>query len=455
MNETISDTKLMFFLQKKLREDPKLTAMFRSTAYCHVRLVNHIGYQPSVFVLANENQASYFGLTFCKSPWICPVCSARRMSKYAAEIACALDALAQPKYNQLACMITFAIPHTRFMSCEETTEILYNSWKNFIARGNKRTLFTYLKNIENKFKHNQEKKLIKAKSNDPFNRFCDYFNCTHRVRICEYTWGEHGWHPHFHALFWVDADKIQEVASWQKELNERWEKLVEKNMIKSLNKRRPQELENNKKRVKIIFERSTQRGKNAGCHISVDKDNKVIIQKSSMYVCGWGADKELTGNYKQKASNEGHYTPHQLLEMAMNGDDEKFKLFIEYAKATSLKNHKRTNFSHTGLKQIIEEWKQTHLYLETLKKKAIDVKKIHGDRRMVCWFNEQQWFKISLFEMQCKVPLKYAILRIAQETKSKTIIDFLLAPLKVKSKEPQKHPNYKHLQQLLRINTAA
>lgn len=457
MNEIISDTKLMFFLQKKLREDPKLTAMFRTTAYCHVRLIHHLGYQPGVFVLADEDKANYFGLAFCKSPWICPVCSAKRMSKYAAEIACALDALAQPKYNQLACMITFAIPHSRNMSCEETTEILYNTWKDFIEKGNKRGSSTYLKNIENKFKHNQEKKVVKVKSNDPFNRFCEYFNCTHRVRVCEYTWGEHGWHPHFHTLFWVDANKIQEVALWQEELNTRWEKLARRNMVKIWNKKYPQQPpEFNKNRANRLYELSTEEDPYSGCHISFDKNDKVIIQKSSMYICGWGADKELTGNYKKKASHEGHYTPHQLLELAMNGDDEKFNLFIEYAKATKLKRHARINFSvHSGIKKIIEEWKQTNLYLETLKKKAIDSKKIQGDRKMVCWFSEQQWFEISLFEMQHKIPLKYAILRIAKETKSKTIIDFLLAPLNIKSQMPQRHSNYKKLKRLLKIDMVA
>lgn len=447
MIEHISDTRLMFFLQKELRKSPELTKMFCSVAYCHVRLAKPLGYQPGVFVLTNEDQAKYFGLATCKSSWICPVCSAKQMAKYATEISCALDALAQPKYNQLACMITFTVPHTSGMSCEEVTEIVYNTWKDFMVHGNKRLNVGYYVNETNKFKHNQKKVLVKSKRKlkDPFSSFCEEFNCTHRVRVCEYTWGEHGWHPHLHTLFWVDANKINNVISWEKILNDRWMTLAKRNTLKIWNKKFPDKKEDNEKRLDIMY--SKLKRPEDGCYISKDKNGKVIIQKSSMYICGWGADKELTGNVRNKARTEGHYTPYQLLEMAANGDKEKFELFIEYAKATKLKRHNKINFSvHSGIKKIIAQWKLTNTYREVLKKKAMQEKNAHGKWEMVCWFSEKQWYIISLIEMQEKIPLKYAILEIAKKTKSKTIIDFLLHPLKIKSNPLNKHANYKEVE---------
>lgn len=398
----ISDHVLATMLKKKIAKNREDQKIMRSTLYCGSRVVKgKAGYEPGVFVLANKESAMFWGTTTCKNAWICPVCSARMMSKYAADIAAAIDALNEK--NQAAFMITFTVPHSSGMSCEETTEILFKTWSSFMVRGN----------------HNL--KSDKWKNADPFASFCEEFNCTHRIRVGEYTWGKHGWHPHFHCLFFIDKNKFKKVADWQDKLNERWMILAKRATIKIWQKTFPDKTKKQiQQRADIMFAKADKIG-SKGAYISVDKTGKVIVQKSSMYICGWGADRELTGNYQQKATNEGHMTPHEILQKAYNekyltSDEESEKwlnLYMEFARAIKRKQHTRISFGNSGLRQIINKHKQTVGYREVLKKKFMEQAANVGTWKTVCWFNESQWLKICLLDRQYNV--KFWILKLAKE----------------------------------------
>lgn len=398
MNEEISNTKLLKIVRQKISKNPHDVVLMKSILYCGSQLIRPQGMKPAVYVLTNDADARIFGTTSCKNSWVCPVCSARTMSKYAAEIACAIDAL-KTWHNQVACMITFTVPHTSGMSCQETTEILFNAWKDFVIHGNKKSNVKYYanENAEDKFKHGKKKSLKTSdkKINDVFASFCEEFNCTHRVRVGEYTWGSHGWHPHFHCLFWVDTDKLQQVKKWQDRLNKRWYELAKRHTIRIWNKLYPDNRQNNVTRANIMYDKA-DKDNSHGIYISVDKQGKVIEQKSSQYICGWGADKELTGNYQKKASNPNHMTPTQLLEKYQETHDEKWlNIFMEMARTTRIKKRRRVMFStQSGIKKIILKWKQTHTYLETLKKKVSEQAANRGVWKVVYWFNEQQWLHI-------------------------------------------------------------
>ncbi|MDO4424549.1 MAG: hypothetical protein Q4D17_02130 [Planctomycetia bacterium] len=390
MNEEISNTKLQQILRKKIAENPKDVVLMKSILYCGSKVIHQMAMTPAVYVLTDDADAKLFGTTSCKNTWVCPVCSARKMATYAAEIAVAIDALKQWK-NQVACMITFTVPHTISMSCQETSEILFNTWKDFITHGNRCGKNKYYR------RQNGQKILTEGATyiKDPFSQFCQHFNCSHRVRVGEYTWGKHGWHPHFHCLFWVDKNKLQEVKDWQETLNKRWYELALKQTIKIWNKLYPENKKNNCIRANIMYDKMDKKG-SQGIYISVDKDGKVIEQKSSQYICGWGADKELTGNYQSKATNPEHFSPRQLLEKYQETHDEKWlDIFMEMARTTRLKTYRRVMFStQSGIKKIIAEWKKTHRYIETLKKKALEKAANRGVWRVVYSFNEKQWSQI-------------------------------------------------------------
>ena len=129
LNE-ISDHALLNLLKRKIAKNPGDMKRMRSTFYCGSRVLNPgKGYEPGVFVLANNETARFWGTITCKNPWICPVCSARQMSKYATDVAVAIDALKER--GQAAFMITFTVPHTNGMPCDETTEILRSRQSQF------------------------------------------------------------------------------------------------------------------------------------------------------------------------------------------------------------------------------------------------------------------------------------------------------------------------------------
>lgn len=335
------------------------------------------------------------------------------MAKYAEEIACAIDAIKKTE-NQVACMITFTIPHTSGMSCEETTTILFNTWKNFVVRGNK-NLKTSWYAKEQKYSRTGEKvrKFNDKTSKDIFASFNSYFNCKHRIRVGEYTWGENGWHPHFHCLFFVDKNKLQETKQWQEALSARWYQLAMKNTIKVWNQKYPDQPEKNTTRAEIMYAKMDKKGSN-GCFISVDKNGKVIEQKSSMYICGWGADRELTGNYKNKASNEGHMSPYQILEKYDETKDEAWlDLYMEYARTIKKGRYSRINFGLSKIREIVKLWKQTNEYQKVLKKKFTNLAQSDaGLWKVICWFTKEQWLQICLIDRE--IPLKEMILDYAR-----------------------------------------
>lgn len=431
MIDEISDTRLQSLLKKKIAQRPDDIKLLKSIYYCGSKVAHALGAEPGVFVLANDKTAKFFGQTSCKNAWACPVCSARQMAQYATEIATAIDALAKPKYNQTAFMLTLTIPHTRGMTCYESTEIIYNAWKKFIVRGN----------------HNLK---IQWKARDTFATFCEETGCKHRVRVAEYTWGEHGWHPHFHCLFWVDNDKFHLVKGWQEEFQQRWLTLVKRETLRMWNKLFPDKKDDNKTRLRIMYERLNEESKAA--YISVDKKGEVIKQKSSNYICGWAADREVTGNVRNKATKEGHYTPHQILELAQSAttteEREKWlNIYMEYARATRQEKHRRINFSaRSGIKQIIEEYMKTSDYEKTLKKNITARNENVGLWRVVYWFSEEQWSYISTLDAQ-GATIKFQILSNAARANARSAIDKILESYDIKRTD-RKHHLERHVEDL-------
>ena len=436
MYEEIVNVRLQRKLKAWLHKHPKMEQDFRSLSYCGEKvLVGGDGSEPGVFVLSNGDDASLFGTTSCKSSWICPYCTAKRMAMFSIQIAMAIDAL-KVNHNQVAFMLTLTVPHTRGMTCEDTTEILYESWKDFMINA----------------PSTDDNKWFGWSDRDPMAAFCIHFHCHHRVRVGEYTHGEHGWHPHFHCLFWVDADKFNEVADWEEKLKNHWINIVRRRTLcrwdwqklksfsllpdnpsprgqyrkvarlvksKELADEVKVALDNNRTRLEIMYRNLNVESQ--ALFISKQDDGSIIEQKSSPYVCGWGADKELTGNYKMKASAEGHETPWQILERAVNNNDEKaFNLFMEYAYATRQFRHSRISFSiHSGIKQIIDDWSKNHSSTYTYKKKSTTWK-------VVVWFQKEQWYNMLCTEEATGVGLIESILFLATLPEARQrIIDFL------------------------------
>lgn len=428
------DHRLLHYLQKRIRQLPLAEQfLYRSTLYCGSKVSRLPHMHEGVFLLSNGEDSRLFGLNTCKNSWYCPACAAKVMSKYAANIACLIEALEEK--GQWAFMLTLTIPHTSGISCEESTEILYQSWKDFNVHGNK--------NQHSKYYSRKDKKRVKMivsdkKNKDVFASFCEEFHCIHRVRVAEYTWGEHGWHPHFHTLFFVDKTKFQKVKEWQDKIAERWQAIVRKNTLKMWKKLNPDKSIqgiNNRWEFMLTQSGDYQR-KSPMAYISVDKSGKVIRQRSSNYICGWGADKELTGNVSNKAAHDGHLTPYQILEKAAEGNEKMWDLYFQYMQAVRKKLHRRINFSK-GAKQIIQKWKQTKAYKEYIKKKHMQDKRDKWE--LVCWFTSKQWSKIC--EINEDTPIISNILYLATK-RDKELIAYYLNLYDIKLENETVHKEF-------------
>lgn len=413
----IYDHRLLHFLQSEIKKLPlNQQITLKTVGHCGSKVLRAMGHEPGVFLLNNDNgEAKFWGYTSCKNSWCCPVCSAKLMSKYSSQIATAIDAMKEK--GQVAVMITFTVLHIKSMKVTEVTDILYNTWKKFMTHGNK-TGYCYQYKQKNKVRY-KTGKVYKIK--DPFAAFCEDVGCKHRVRVGEFTWGrKNGWHPHFHCLFWVDKNKIDKVGEWEKTLENRWYDLATKETIKYFNKINPENPEYNEKRAKNLYAHKSEDSR--GVFISRNEDGTVREQLSSDYICGWGADKELTGNVRKEASHEEHLTPYQILEKASNGDKEMLNLYIEFCIGIYSRKHARINFStRSGIKKIISLYQQTEKYREFIKKKSIRDRRVW---KVLMWFTEKQWWNIC--DLDKKFPIKSNILYLASIGKIQLLKEYLL-----------------------------
>ena len=392
---TIIDYKLQRYYKHILEVTNSINDL-KAQYYCGSQIIKPAEEIPAVYISSDGKDAAFFGVATCKSSWSCPVCSVREMSKHANDISCAIDAL-KYWYHQSAAMITLTILHVKYMTAEEVEWILRHTWKDFTNHGNGKQ---------------------KACPKDVFASFCRTFKSTHRVRVGEATHGKNGFHFHYHCLFWFPSSRLQEIKKWEPILEARWNQLAKRNTLKLWAKKYPEGVKNgaNEAKVNKIYKHADCKGSH-GLYISKDANGNVIEQESSHYICGWGADKELTGNFQQKASQMGHRTPHQILEdFAKTGDMQDAYLYLEFAKA--VKGKARINFSiHSGIKAIIAKWKQTKMYKQVIQKKSIDL-----DRKkwkVICWLRESQWSEISRLEATTEPLIKHNLLNLAKEEDGK------------------------------------
>ena len=209
MEEIISNNQLKTFLQRQIKENDKyrLNPRLDGLKYCGSQAINP-NIPPAVKLIANKKESKFVGIATCHSAWSCPYCTAKVMAQKAGDIACAIDALAT-WYKLRPMMITFTLPHTANMTCQETYNILLQTWRRFTKGGSGRTKTKYVlkktagesqnksygkaDGTKNKFDKRAvgtagevktyEKKVIVAE-------FKDELQIKHVVRSYEFTWGE-------------------------------------------------------------------------------------------------------------------------------------------------------------------------------------------------------------------------------------------------------------------------
>lgn len=463
----ITDNRQRTMLQKYIHKTKE--TKINNLKFCGASVIKETGSMPAVFVLKNDhNRAKFFGNISCHSKWACPVCTPVEMAKVGINIAAAIDALITWQ-NQYPCMITFTLPHHKYMSCEDATQILKLTWRKFTRAGNHKgrtKTYTRKKNIEQDKRatgHAGETIQFQVGQN-PYGKFREELQSIHNIRVYEYTWSTlNGWHPHIHALFWIPEKNFDKILDYEQSLLDHWWKCAKRAALEYWNGKFPDKEEENKKHVETLYAdekkitnvnyRTGQRHK--ALIISKDKKDPTKARKvsSSHYISGWGGDAECTKS-QMKIAREGHFTPFQILDKASSETDEDkkeqwLKLFLEYAKATV--GSRRTQFSsRSGINKIISKWKLTNQYAEIIKKKFMEKATVKW--KVVYWFTEKQWSEIYRTDiLQPDKTLQIQILELARGQPNieiaKELIKKLLLENNIDTTKNGEHPLKEHIEQ--------
>lgn len=413
---SIIDYHLQHVLRRLIDNEPSETRhQLRNIAKCGQKLIPPgVGSLPVVAVLrSSENQSTLFGHVHCKNPFCCPACSAKIMEGYRAQIASALDM--QEHNGEWGFMATFTIPHLKFMSCRETTDILYQTWKYFRARsnnGHKNTTWQH-----------------------PYFKFAQETGVDSWVRVCEYTYGElNGWHPHFHCIFWIPKDNFGKVLDYEEDLCKFWIAQARRITIKYWKANKLHEEQDLEKLADRVFAKADEW--QGALKFSRDGNGKLLKATSANYTTGWTADREVTGNRRKEASHENHFTPYQILEKA-EFHKHWARVYIDFCLAVTRKPvHHRLNFSKNGICKKIAEWQKTHDVESTSQ-----VKK--NTWETVTFFYADDWYEI--YSKNRHAPVIANILYLAQNPEHEQLLFDYIKSLGIppKRRSPEFKPGWK------------
>ena len=153
----------------------------------------------------------------------------------------------------------------------------------------------------------------------PWQRLSNQIGLVGRVRTLEVTYGENGWHPHFHLLLFTKSPLTgQTVRLLTSELLEQWQSAC----------------------LSVGLPRPNHHG------LTLESaDGKI-----SEYVSKWGMDHEMTKGHMKEGKKNGHYSPFALLGLHIEGNERAASLFREYASAFKGKNQLKWD---SGLRKIL------------------------------------------------------------------------------------------------------
>lgn len=362
----ILDYQAQHYLRKYIRrlegDDYK---QLKSILYCNQSVAPQIG---AVFLLGDDkNHSMFHGHTTCKNPFCCPVCSSMMMEHYRERINAAIQIL---KPTHFGFMTTFTMPHYGFMGWRETMDILYEAHDYF------------------------RRKSFSKRCGHAYQDFNKLYPVEHSVKVCEFTWSKkNGAHPHFHCLWWIPRDKFDndEILKWESELDSFWLKTLKRVAIRywkqhNLHINGRESLEHLAHRLFFTSDQVKYAGGTIAFKISA-KDGQIIEAVNGDYISGWGADNEMTGNYRKEASHEGHMTPYQMLVESFH-DKELRDEYIKFCLAVTQKPvHHRVRFSTgKGLCKRIDAFLKEQKQRET---KSLQKK---SKWEVVTYFDENEWY---------------------------------------------------------------
>ena len=234
-----------------------------------------------VKVLHNPSRGSahYGNLVVCGLLWVCPVCAAKISERRREEITRAIAIWESRGGVVLIGAYTFS---------HGPAEALREALGRFVAAQRSMT------------------------TNDAYKRLLRDYRASGTINVLETTWGDvNGWHPHRHALFFLDGSRAVDLADFEERLYGAWSRAA------------------------------------AGKGLTMDREHGVKVQGSwaaiAAYLAKWGqmptrrvwdASDEMTKGHLKRDRSGVRYTPFDLLRSVADvGDADHARLFQEYAVA--------------------------------------------------------------------------------------------------------------------------
>lgn len=220
-------------------------------------------------------RASYGGLQICGSVHVCPVCATKIAERRKEELTAALAHWAGD-----VLMATFTLQHSADDRLADIAGALNGAYR-LLRNGKMWQLFVSRSGLVGS------------------------------ITAREYTYGAAGWHPHLHALFFVNNLSASELSTLRSWLRERWSAAVCKY--------------------------GRYAGYSVGCDVRRANDAGELVDYALKSASSWTAQAEMTKS-NQKQGRKGGRSPQQLLDDAGRGDDQAAGLFREYSLYTYRKN---------------------------------------------------------------------------------------------------------------------
>lgn len=214
---------------------------------------------------ATTDRAFFHGLQVCSMPWTCPVCASKISERRRQEVA---HAMRQAEHEGLRVrLVTLTVPHGLGDDVAKIADMMSKAWTR-LWQGK---AGVQLRDALGSFGH---------------------------IRAFEVTYGQNGFHPHFHALVFYHPQQTTDKA-WER-LPERWQTVATRSGLPAPSLER-------------------------GCRIDDG-------QKAASYVSKgvWGLESELTKGHVKKGKREGR-TPFDLLRDYMKGDKQAGAIWARYA----------------------------------------------------------------------------------------------------------------------------
>ncbi|AXK39321.1 protein rep [Crenobacter cavernae] len=234
-------------------------------------------------------KAFYAGLQVCAMPWLCPVCSAKIAERRKAELQAAM-ATAKARGWQVL-LLTLTVPHGMGDDLNVMLDQMRQAWRYCSTS-------------------RAGKAMRKA------------IGLMGTVRALEVTYGQNGFHPHFHVLLFLDKSKTpHEVAQSFAPI---WQRAC----------------------LKAGLERPSDEH---GCRVDDGSRAADYVAKGGLD-SHWGFEDEVTKGHSKKG-RRGSLTPFDFLRAYRETGDDKFRrLFLVYADAFS---GQRQLYWSNGLKALL------------------------------------------------------------------------------------------------------